>query len=80
MTQKRRGPAASASRAHSKTATVCDQSTDLDQQLMGDRSIWAALFDGEFRLAIRCRRCGRWLTSGPSKRAGIGAHCAEVSR
>lgn len=52
--------------------------TDADIALTGgaNADIWAALFDGRFRLATRCSRCGRWLTAGPSKRAGIGAHCA----
>lgn len=41
-----------------------------------DWSIWRAIYAGEFRLAVRCQRCGRWLTAGPSKRERVGAHCA----
>ncbi|MDQ1320599.1 MAG: hypothetical protein QG655_1842 [Actinomycetota bacterium] len=48
----------------------------LDRLLVGDKSIWAALFDGEFKLAVPCSRCGRWLTSGASKRHRMGSHCA----
>lgn len=40
------------------------------------RDIWAALFDGHFRLAVKCRRCGRWLTHGTSKRNHLGPSCA----
>lgn len=49
----------------------------LDRLLVGDSEIWAKLFDGEFKLAVPCSRCGRWLTSSGSKRAGIGPHCAS---
>lgn len=41
-----------------------------------NRDIWAAVFDGHFRLAVRCRRCRRWLTHGTSKRNHIGPSCA----
>lgn len=41
-----------------------------------DESIWAALFNGQFRLAIQCRRCGRWLVDARSKRRHYGATCA----
>lgn len=30
----------------------------------------------EWRLAMRCRGCGRWLTDPDSVRAGIGPACA----
>ncbi len=55
------------------------QGTDeigLDRLLVGDKSIWAALFDGEFKLAVRCDCCGRWLTAGASKRNGRGPVCS----
>jgi len=50
-----------------------------------DWSIWRAIRRGELGLAVRCRRCRRWLTDPASKRAGIGPRCAvaeaaEVSR
>ncbi|MDQ1247526.1 MAG: hypothetical protein QG597_1896 [Actinomycetota bacterium] len=48
----------------------------IDRGLVGDRSIWAALFDGEFRLAVPCSRCGRWLTSAASKKHRLGSRCA----
>lgn len=50
---------------------------DFDQQIVHrvDESIWRAVYNGEFRLAVRCKRCGRWLTSGLSKRERLGAHC-----
>lgn len=41
-----------------------------------DWSIWQALYRGDFRLAVRCRRCGRWLTDGRSKRNHLGPRCA----
>ena len=76
MTKRRSGPAVS-SRAASETATVCDQSNAIDLALVGDNAdLWARLFDGEFRLAVRCSRCGRWLVASASKQAGIGPHCA----
>ncbi|MGO9156779.1 hypothetical protein [Mycobacterium sp.] len=40
-----------------------------------DGSIWQALFDGHFRLAVRCDTCGRWLTANDSKRAQRGPRC-----
>lgn len=49
-----------------------------DLTLLGgpDADVWAALFDGRFRLARRCDVCGRWLTAGASKTAGRGPRCA----
>jgi hypothetical protein len=43
---------------------------------VGEKSIWAELFDGRFRLAVKCEVCGRWLTAGKSKAAGLGPRCA----
>jgi hypothetical protein len=40
------------------------------------RSLWVALFNGAFRLAVQCDTCGRWLTSTTSKRAHRGPRCA----
>ena len=77
MPPKRRSGPAVSSRAAAKTATVCDQSNAIDLALVGDNAdIWARLFDGEFRLAVKCDRCGRWLTAGKSKAAGRGPSCA----
>jgi hypothetical protein len=52
----------------------------VDLRLLGgpEGDVWAALFDGRFRLAVPCSRCGRWLTAGASKSAGIGPHCAAL--
>jgi hypothetical protein len=53
---------------------------DFDQRVVAqvDWSIWKALKDGHFRLAVRCTDCGRWLTSSSSKEAGRGPHCAKA--
>ena len=64
-------------RATSTTATVADaDTTAVDRQLVGDESLWVALFDGRFRLSVRCDVCGRWLTAGKSKVAGRGPSCS----
>lgn len=54
----------------------------VDRAIVGasGKPLWAMLFDDDVRLSIRCSRCGRWLTSGPSKRAGIGEHCAAQAK
>lgn len=49
---------------------------EVDQAVVGDASIWEALFNGQFRLAVQCDACGRWLTAGASKRAHRGPRCA----
>lgn len=51
---------------------------DFDKHIVDrvDESLWRAVYNGQFRLAVRCERCGRWLTAGASKRNRIGAHCA----
>jgi hypothetical protein len=50
----------------------------VDLELVGgvNADLWALLFDGKFRLAVKCDTCGRWLTAGASKAAGRGPHCA----
>jgi hypothetical protein len=40
-----------------------------------DDPLWQALFNGHFRLALRCDVCGRYLTATESKRAGRGPTC-----
>jgi hypothetical protein len=54
----------------------------LDLALLGGSAadIWAQLFDGQFRLAVPCSRCGRWLTAGASKAHRLGAHCRAKSQ
>lgn len=84
MSQIRRNRPGNPGAATSTTTTVATQDDnrrsdiELDLALLGgtNADIWAALFDGRFRLAVPCKRCGRWLTSGASKTAGIGSHCA----
>jgi hypothetical protein len=69
--------------ATSTTATVDIASlathTDftIDLALVGtDGDLWAQLFNGKFRLAVKCDICGRWLTSHASKSAGRGPSCS----
>lgn len=59
--------------------TSTDGQFDYDQRVVHqvDSSIWRAVYNGEFRLAIRCDVCGRWLTDGRSKRAHRGPRCAS---
>jgi hypothetical protein len=61
-----------------KVADVTDE-FDFDKRIVDrvDESLWRAVYNGQFRLAIKCERCGRWLTAGKSKRNRIGAHCAS---
>jgi hypothetical protein len=71
-------------RAPSTTSTLCSKDSknrrefDYDQRVVDqvDSSIWRALFRGEFRLAVQCDQCGRWLTAGASKKAHRGPRCA----
>jgi hypothetical protein len=58
--------------------TTKSESFDFDQRVVAqvDWSIWRAIFAGEFRLAVQCDMCGRWLTAGASKRAHRGPRCA----
>lgn len=82
MARIRRSPGSEARATSTTTTIAASDSTgtatdfDLDQALAGDRSVWSAVYAGEFRLAVRCKRCGRWLTAGASKAARLGAHCA----
>lgn len=50
----------------------------VDLALVGgiNADLWALLFDGRFKLALRCDTCGRWLTAHKSKAAGRGPSCA----
>ena len=58
--------------------TAKSESFDFDQRVVSqvDWSIWQAIFNGQFRLAVQCDICGRWLTAGASKRAHRGPRCA----
>lgn len=80
--RERRSPAVS-DRATSTPPSATSESncrTDIeaDLKLVGnDGELWSRLFNGEFRLAVRCDICGRWLTDGRSKRAHRGPRCAS---
>lgn len=86
MTQRRRGPGVE-SRATSTPPSAAEQSTagvadfDFDKSVVDavNKELWAALFDGHFKLGVKCQRCGRWLFDGRSKRRGYGAHCAKLA-
>lgn len=73
--------------ALSTTTTLYPDSTAATDPLDGfderviaqvDWSIWRALRAGDFRLAVQCRRCGRWLTDYRSRRAHLGPRCARA--
>lgn len=85
--RKRRGRAAEANPAPSTPATAkqlhhqntaAEDAFDFDRRVVDqvDTSIWRAVYNGEFRLAVRCKCCQRWLTDGRSKRAHLGPRCA----
>lgn len=62
---------------HDPTAPPADFDYDRRVVAQVDWSIWRALHRGEFRLAVRCNICGRWLTAGRSKKAHMGSVCAS---
>lgn len=81
--RKRKGralkdPALSTPPSDSVQSSAEDRQFDFDKRVVDqvDASIWRALFDGQFRLAVRCDICGRWLTDGRSKAAHRGPRCA----
>ena len=49
-----------------------------DQQVVSqmNKGLWEALFDGDFKLAVRCDSCGHWLVASASKRRHRGPRCA----
>jgi hypothetical protein len=51
---------------------------DVEQRVTAqvDWSIWQAVFNGHFKLAVKCDVCGRWLTANASKRAHRGPRCS----
>jgi hypothetical protein len=61
------------------TATVLPLDVSRTVTAQVDWSIWKALYDGKFRLAVPCRRCGRWLVDGRSKRRHYGPRCAALA-
>ena len=75
MTQTRSGPGSEA-RATSTPPSAATNDTAADRQLVGDNDLWAALFDGRLRPAVRCDTCGRWLTAHASRVAGRGPNCS----
>lgn len=58
--------------------TAPESDFDFDRRVVDqvDWSLWRAVFEGHFRLAVRCDVCGRWLTDGRSKRKHRGPRCA----
>lgn len=62
----------------SAPAAAKSEEFDFDERVVHqvDTSIWSALFNGHFKLAVPCDRCGRWLTAGTSKRNHRGPRCA----
>ena len=81
--QRKSGPGKTrATLETAKSSTQSSHGTDveLDLALVGAHTdIWAALFNGTFRLAVRCDVCERWLTAGKSKSAGRGPSCSARS-
>jgi len=81
-TRKRRtpegNPTLSTRPSDSTDTTKVETEFDYDKRVVDqvDWSIWRAIHRGEFRLAVPCRICGRYLVSRKSKRNGVGAHCA----
>ena len=80
-TRKRRtpkDPALTTRPSDDTDTTKVETDFDFDERVVAqvDWSIWRAIFNGEFRLAIPCKICGRALVAGKSKRNGVGAHCA----
>jgi rubrerythrin len=71
---KRRNPGTK-SRATSTTPLAATESIAQDGYTAPTDALWQALFNGQFRLALRCDVCGRWLTETESKRAGRGPTC-----
>lgn len=65
-----------ATATHQNTAKVGYDEFDKRVADQVDWSIWQAIFNGEFRLAVQCDTCGRWLTAGASKKAHRGPRCA----
>lgn len=82
LRRKRRAPegdpALSTPPSDNAHSTADESQFDYDRRVVGqvDWSIWRAIYNGDFRLAVRCRRCGRWLTDGTSKRRHLGPTCA----
>ena len=87
MRTARPRPGLAANRNDVPDSTSAADTFDIADRVVAqvDWSLWRAIRRGELGLAVRCRRCRRWLTDPASKRAGIGPRCAvaeaaEVSR
>lgn len=81
MRQRKPAPATGTGSQLTTTATESSPVVtefDFDKAIVDavNKELWVALFDGDFRLAVPCDVCGRWLTAGNSKRAHRGKHCA----
>jgi hypothetical protein len=84
MPRTRRSPGAESraiSTPPSDTPSLAAQPDELADELRrikGDGGdLFTLLMNGTYRLAVPCRECGRFLTSGASKAAGLGPRCAE---
>ncbi len=77
MNRRSRGTQAPATSTTPIAIADTTDDLDFDRHVVDsvDESIWQALFDGHFRLAVRCDTCGRWLTASASKRAQRGPRC-----
>jgi hypothetical protein len=80
--KQRKRPARAGNRpSHNRSSTNHSNGTaanlGIDKAVVAtvDTSIWQALFDGHFRLAVQCDICGRWLTASESKRVHRGPRC-----
>jgi hypothetical protein len=77
-TTKRPAPARKPASRTTTTDTDSIAIATVDREIVGsvDESIWRALFDGHFRLAVPCEICGRPLVTLASKMARRGPRCA----
>ncbi|MGV0991099.1 MAG: DUF6011 domain-containing protein [Mycobacterium sp.] len=72
-------PAPSTSLTDEVNSTNATTDFEDDRRAVADvnDSLWNAIYAGTFRLAVRCKRCGTWLTNSRSKRHGLGPTCAR---
>lgn len=78
MEIRRSGPPRQEAAPHTDTAQSNNPDLAVDLKLVGgiNADLWAMLYNNTFRLASKCDICGRWLTSGRSKKAGRGPRCS----
>lgn len=81
----KRSSSGTSARATSTTSKLSSKSSpddtefDFDERVEAqvDWSIWRAIRRDELRLAVKCKSCGRWLTSRTSKANHRGRRCAS---